>query len=1115
MLREDLKKNSTEITEDRAETATGSGDSGQGSLSEKEVYDVLSENSRKVINVSASYAFLSSLTKDYPLLPAELAASQESVQRYVAALAADPVSALAAAAGTDDFTYITLIKDLIGTDSELVELLSNTLTSRFHVVKSYAATDEFFSLCTTLPRVFRENNAPGMALMHYLCELVANILTADNITPALVKRLEKLHISVPHDSLTVKGKVIFSRLFIAVIEFIMAHQPNVLYLISHNRAALYQAAREQELRNFIRDAVDEIPEDTGKLGLFASEEKYQDEESEAIARRVDNLIRRAASIAQSANLINGEGNGEIVDADLPGKDDTFDADRLTEDEIRKFFRENSHTGMSGLYDEELLSRYDFSRSMADDVSRKVLFPGSGEASQAGDGTDAQRPQMNIDLIGEFNSFRAQCEKLSGNEKDRSQDTPQNASLSRRVNELIQKVANDVEYINSENTASQATAGSEPGDSLENPERHLTDNPVSDGESGLDLTGTGITTDEMRIFSDENSLSEAIARENTENENSEDKESAACDEPVQKSEEAGNDSAGETETSEESVVKENTDGITSPVSAVFQDENDEADEYLDELNREQQVLIRMAESVRQDNITVYPDPETGAGEQEKPAEEPESGFSTPEETDASDASDSHVSEAGNDRDEATVTAEEQSHDWADFIRNDNSGNEMSSGEEFKVAETVAEDRYGAAETDGLMTAAGQERIEPERNDGRRNDVSGSWGTGGTGGYSWVKNNREPVEAEKVTDRIEIVDAGADDFMPEYEHVTSNQIEEAVHEETVSADVTTDYVSDNKDSETSDSVSFSDAGATASSSFEQNDGYTLSESDEYSEHDAKESEKPAGKSFFARIRNLFASGRKVKNRSHRKETPDFNEINHRSVPMARLVSSLNAVLDNKMVSPEIHNMTRAMSQTITEPLRDVNDVMEWLGFVGNPLTTEGRRGRIIQQWAAMILSIRFRMLGRDVSQFKSTEPYADLDFSGDCDWIEENLFLTLQQIERMQLLSGFSNELGLPAFIPLPPLYRSGREGGMNVSHFSGESGVTWKINFFFELEKLGAVQILIELYDRDVRVNLVSEKFETLQLINSTSQQLKDGIEKHGLNVSSVNSRMGTVYPPSV
>ena len=66
MLREDLKKNSTEITEDRTETAAGSGDSGQGSLSEKEVYDVLSENSRKVINVSASYAFLSSLTKDYP-----------------------------------------------------------------------------------------------------------------------------------------------------------------------------------------------------------------------------------------------------------------------------------------------------------------------------------------------------------------------------------------------------------------------------------------------------------------------------------------------------------------------------------------------------------------------------------------------------------------------------------------------------------------------------------------------------------------------------------------------------------------------------------------------------------------------------------------------------------------------------------------------------------------------------------------------------------------------------------------------------------------------------------------------------------------------------------------
>ena len=41
----------------------------------------LSENSRKIINVSASYSFLSALTRDYALLPPELAGAQDILQR--------------------------------------------------------------------------------------------------------------------------------------------------------------------------------------------------------------------------------------------------------------------------------------------------------------------------------------------------------------------------------------------------------------------------------------------------------------------------------------------------------------------------------------------------------------------------------------------------------------------------------------------------------------------------------------------------------------------------------------------------------------------------------------------------------------------------------------------------------------------------------------------------------------------------------------------------------------------------------------------------------------------------------------------------------------------------
>ncbi|MBO6009213.1 MAG: hypothetical protein J6P70_02645, partial [Ruminobacter sp.] len=109
MLREDLKLKDSGASEEKdVPSAVNATEGGSGD----DIHASLAENAGKVINVSASYAYLSALTRDCSLLPPELAALQENVQRYVAALAADPISALAAPAGTDDMTCVSLIRDL-------------------------------------------------------------------------------------------------------------------------------------------------------------------------------------------------------------------------------------------------------------------------------------------------------------------------------------------------------------------------------------------------------------------------------------------------------------------------------------------------------------------------------------------------------------------------------------------------------------------------------------------------------------------------------------------------------------------------------------------------------------------------------------------------------------------------------------------------------------------------------------------------------------------------------------------------------------------------------------------------------------------------------------------
>lgn len=1357
----------------------------------------LSENSRKIINVSASYSFLSALTRDYALLPPELAEAQDILQRYVASLAGDPLTALNASPAEGRGEYLDLILELIRKDPELSELLGNILTSRYHVVKSNEAAGELSSYCSTLPRVFHENNPQGKALMFYLCYLTVNIVGTGNIPESVQSRLIRNGFVMPQAALTVKGRVVLNRLFTAVIEFIIAHQPHILYMLSKNRELIYRLNREQEFQNYIRDAYDELPEDCERAGLFETGEQFRDEESATIAKRVTSLILRAASIAKAGKLIRGDAGADSDGSLSAGSSGDISAINepesavVTVEELQQFIKEHPELSVDGLYDQDLLDEYGRSLAKKQEEAGNTVQPDAASVPSAASGTEtpeerdsgrdnvsaedtrstrtaptvqqisleaiadykriiASTKGMNIDLIKEFNSFISQQEK-----ELKSNPSPAGANnINQKVLDLIKKVANDVNYIDSdisaagnnqdgsafsepEKTSEESFLTSESGKAAESCTAHETTTSDTDAsplkeleaemskeeisveespdtseahQEGAAGTQVGMNIDDYGMFSDVNSLEKAMAKEN-------DIAGSAMEEIPETAENTGRtETSGRSEASltsgtpessaspekhavieaegDEQYSEENQQndaGVYENIIAADESETcstgDEPENSPADAAREEKAG-ELAEAALQDSILVLPDIEGAESESELEAEASEStetsafveelmspenneagedrsgtgnssaaggdgviesdnlspasagtgaeqplnefnnagsqvvsetadtadiidtvededttaaaiaaslneaggresyaDFSGEKETDilvSADSSGDSVAESDNHPDDelGIPTREEELYVARDldtvfggsslsdadeslantqnmvsesYVSDDEANAGLNSEQDLIIRQAefirgndvpVYPDNIRRYDADAMAASAVPETSQNSDNDtgdipeaaapldsasvsapditssedNLHNDVSGSideeiknagrvtpakkgkvvnnWGIGGSGNYSWVKK----------TSKSE----------PENEISSSAGIEESTDEASANAGKDEIYHPESSVNSAEDSVAVSDTHERTDTVSINN---TEASADESATGSRENSDKPhrsndGGSSIISKIKGLFGRN---KSRKMAFVPGDFNDVNHRKVPMSRLISSLKAVMMQQDLPEEVKKYATGAYEALTEPLGDFDDLMDWLGFVGNPLTTAGSRGCHIQQWAILLLALRFKVLKKGISgSYTSADAFRDIPADKTRSWLEENLILTLQQIERMQLLCSFTNELGLAPFVPLPPLFEEGREGGINVTRERDDDGnVSWKIIFFFELRNRGPVQFLTEFNDNSIKINIVAEKFETMQLVNSTSDDYRRSLEQHGLNVLMLNCRMGTVYPPTV
>lgn len=241
--------------------------------------------------------------------------------------------------------------------------------------------------------------------------------------------------------------------------------------------------------------------------------------------------------------------------------------------------------------------------------------------------------------------------------------------------------------------------------------------------------------------------------------------------------------------------------------------------------------------------------------------------------------------------------------------------------------------------------------------------------------------------------------------------------------------------------------------------------------------------------------------------------------KNISMDDMLSSLARVISDDGVSKEIKQMASSIHQAITNPLGDLQAVSEWLGLVNAPLSATGSRAQAMQQWALMLLSIRFRQLGKNIDKFSSSDAFKsmlnNLSLGADENWPKNALNQTLTQIERMQQLNKDPDFPNLPSYIPLPPSYEKGREGGINVEHSKTSDGeIEWSLKFYFELPNIGPIQIRTTLKMPDVKLNIVTEKLEALKRVNETSSYLTDRLKEYGFNVAPIKARLGTIYPPN-
>ena len=289
-----------------------------------------------------------------------------------------------------------------------------------------------------------------------------------------------------------------------------------------------------------------------------------------------------------------------------------------------------------------------------------------------------------------------------------------------------------------------------------------------------------------------------------------------------------------------------------------------------------------------------------------------------------------------------------------------------------------------------------------------------------------------------------------------------------------------------------------------------------------------------SILSKLSSLFSSKKAHKVEVHTDSavnpenmTVTLNSNYPKGSPLDYFTNELKIQLSNTALPQKLRDEAKNLLDKLSDPVKDLPSVSNWLNFTQGPMSPSSTQALAMHQWAFLLLAIRFSQLGKSVDSFLKKavdldDDAADFDheLSKDAEKIlkEESkhtvsslIDKTFEQISRMQN----PNRDNLPVmfqYVPLPPNYDGGKEGGFNAYPVVEEDGKkAWHLNFAFDLKDIGAVEIKAVAKLPEIKIAVIAENMQGLERVQNELPKLQKTLQDIGITTRSVSTRLGTIH----
>nr|MCR5085499.1 flagellar hook-length control protein FliK [Succinivibrionaceae bacterium] len=240
--------------------------------------------------------------------------------------------------------------------------------------------------------------------------------------------------------------------------------------------------------------------------------------------------------------------------------------------------------------------------------------------------------------------------------------------------------------------------------------------------------------------------------------------------------------------------------------------------------------------------------------------------------------------------------------------------------------------------------------------------------------------------------------------------------------------------------------------------------------------------------------------------------------RQNPLDVMLYALRAQAGSANLPPAVREQAQNFLKQIEQPLDGLESVKGWLNFTAGPMSDTSPRAIAMHQWAFSILCMRFANLGKAIDRHLRKAGRMDLKEalttsgkSADAKALSDLAEETLGEIARMQKLAQPEPGQAFPRYIPLPPTHDGGREGSMSAQHERDDQGRdTWHLNFTFDPQGLGLIQIKAVAQLPEIKLSCVTETLAGLQKVQELMPQLREKLQDLGVTTRSVATRLGHI-----